>query len=56
MYNMDVYSSTMFRYIHTYLAFLVSFDCVDTKMRDRREVQYQCKKIQVQQKYYISKA
>ena len=28
-----------------YLAIMVSFDCVDTKMRDRREVQYQCKKI-----------
>ena len=26
----------MFRYIHTYLAIFVSFDCVDTKMRDRR--------------------
>ena len=34
-----------------YLTILVSFDCVDTKIADRREVQCQCKKmyIQVQQ-------
>ncbi len=50
---MNAYNSTMFRYIQTYLAILMSFDCVDTKMWDRREVQYQCKEIQVQQKYYV---
>ena len=31
--------------IHMYLTILVSFDCVDTKIGDRREVQCQCKKM-----------
>ena len=41
LYNTCVVLPAMFRCIHTYLTILVSFDCVDTKIADRREVQYQ---------------
>ena len=42
-----VYSCNMLRCIHMYLTILVSFDCVDTKIGDRRIVQCQCNKTHI---------
>ena len=47
LYNTCVVLPAVFRCIHTYLTILVSFDCVDTKIADRREVQCQCNKTHI---------